>query len=246
MLNAMAPSTSTDPVEFGFVATPTPSEPSSSPRRGRRPEGDARRALIEAAQTILATHPGGKLTVREVASRAGCDVALVNYYFGSKEGLLSAALEDALAELREVLETYTRRDGTFEEQVRRMVREPILAMGERAHLPRMIIGQILLERGPQADRWIAALGISQLKAVGDIVEDGIRSGAFRQIDARALVYSFSAIPAFFFLMAPVIERILGEGAVSQEAVESFADAVADLVLHGLLAPAPEPEPDEPG
>jgi AcrR family transcriptional regulator len=176
-----------------------------------------------------------------VAARAGCDVALVNYYFGSKDGLLVAALEDALDELRAVLETYTRREGTFEEQVRRMVREPILAMGERRHLPRMIIGQILLERGPQADRWIAALGMSQLQAVGDLVADGIRSGAFRQVDARALVYSFSAIPAFFFLMAPVIERILGEEAVSQEAVESFADAVTDLVLHGLLAQPPEPD-----
>ena len=71
--------------------------PSSSPRRGRRPEGDARRALIEAAQAILAARPAGKLTVREVAARAGCDVALVNYYFGSKEGLLAAALEDARA-----------------------------------------------------------------------------------------------------------------------------------------------------
>src|SRR5262245_44279741 len=162
----------------------------SSPRRGRRPEGDARRALIQAAQAILAARPAGKLTVREVATRAGCDVALVNYYFGSKEGLLAAALEDALAELRQVLETYTRREGTFEDQVRRMVREPILDLGERRHLPRMIIGQILLERGPQADKWIAALGISQLQAVGEIVEDGIRSGAFRQIDARALVYSF--------------------------------------------------------
>jgi TetR/AcrR family transcriptional regulator len=212
-------------------------DPQPSSRRGRRPEGDARRALIEAAQGILAARPAGKLTVREVASRAGCDVALVNYYFGSKEGLLSAALEDALAELREVLETYAGGEGTFEEKIRRMVREPILAMGERRHLPRMIIGQILLERGPQADRWIAALGMSQLQAVSEIVENGIRSGAFRQVDARALVYSFSAIPAFFFLMAPVIERILGEEAVSQEAVESFADAVTDLVLHGLLAPA---------
>ncbi len=218
-------------------------DPQPSSRRGRRPEGDARRALIEAAQAILAARPAGKLTVREVASRAGCDVALVNYYFGSKDGLLAAALEDALAELQEVLDAYAGGEGTFEEKIRRMVREPILAMGERRHLPRMIIGQILLERGPQADRWIAALGMSQLQAVSEIVENGIRSGAFRQVDARALVYSFSAIPAFFFLMAPVIERILGEEAVSQEAVESFADAVTDLVLHGLLA-APSGEAGE--
>src|ERR1043165_758103 len=105
-----------------------PGPSSSGPRRGRRPEGDARRARIEAAQAILAARPAGKLTVREVAARAGCDVALVNYYFGSKDGLLAAALEDALTELRQVLETYTSGEGTFEDQVRRMVREPILAM----------------------------------------------------------------------------------------------------------------------
>src|SRR5437667_11088615 len=83
----------------------------SSPRRGRRPEGDARRALIEAAQAILAARPAGKLTVREVASRAGCDVALLHYYFGSREGLLAAAREDPLRELREGLEACTRRGG---------------------------------------------------------------------------------------------------------------------------------------
>jgi AcrR family transcriptional regulator len=213
----------------------TDPEKSPAPRRGRRPEGDARRALIEAAQAILAARPAGRLTVREVAARAGCDVALVNYYFGSKDGLLAAALEDALVEVRRVMESTTRQEGTLAEQMRRLVRDPILALGERRHLPRMVIGQILLERGPTADRYIGTLGLSYVKAVEAIVEEGVRSGAFRKVDARALVYSFAAIPAFFFLMAPVIERVLGEEAVSQEAVESFADAVADLVLHGIVA-----------
>jgi TetR/AcrR family transcriptional regulator len=205
-----------------------------SPRQGRRPQGDARRALIEAAQAILAERPAGRLTVREV-------VALVNYYFESREGLLTAALEDALAELRQVLEAMTRREGTLADQVRRLVRDPILALRERRHLPRMVIGQILLERGPQADRYIAALGLAHLRAVEAIVEEGVRSGAFRPLDARALVYSFAALPLFFFLMAPVIGRVLGEEAVSEEAVESFAEAAADLVLYGLVADGERPD-----
>jgi len=53
------------------------------------------------------------------------------------------------------------------------------------------------------------------------VEDGVRSGTFRRIDARALAHSFAAIPAFFFLVAAVIGRVLGAEAVSREAVESF-------------------------
>jgi AcrR family transcriptional regulator len=206
-----------------------------TPRRGRRPEGDARRALIEAAQAILAVKPAGKLTVREVASRAGCDVAMVNYYFGSKEGLLTAALDDALEEMNRVLSSVTQSDGTLAEKMANLVREPILAMGERRHLPRLIIGQVLLERGKRADRYIASIGVSYLQAVEALVEEGIRSGSFRKVDARSLVYSFSAIPAFFFLMAPVLERVLGEEAVSTQAVETFAEAVADLVIYGLVA-----------
>jgi AcrR family transcriptional regulator len=211
-----------------------------APRRGRRPEGDARRALIEAAQAILAVKPAGKLTVREVASRAGCDVAMVNYYFGSKEGLLTAALDDALDEMNRVLASVTQSEGTLAEKMANLVREPILAMGERRHLPRLIIGQVLLERGKRADRYIASMGVSYLEAVEALVEEGIRSGSFRKVDARSLVYSFSAIPAFFFLMAPVLERVLGEEAVSRQAVETFAEAVADLVMFGLVA-RPEDE-----
>ena len=211
-----------------------------APRRGRRPEGDARRALIEAAQAILAVKPAGKLTVREVASRAGCDVAMVNYYFGSKEGLLTAALDDALEEMSRVLASVTTSDGTLAEKMANLVREPILAMGERRHLPRLIIGQVLLERGKRADRYIATMGVSYLEAVEALVEEGIRSGTFRKVDARSLVYSFAAIPAFFFLMAPVLERVLGEEAVSTHAVETFAEAVADLVLLGLVARPEEP------
>ncbi|MGH8998046.1 MAG: TetR family transcriptional regulator [Acidimicrobiia bacterium] len=211
-----------------------------APRRGRRQDKDARRALIESAQAIMSLRPAGKLTVREVAARAGCDVAMVNYYFGSKDGLVTAATEDALAEVRSAMEATFNAGGDLASQVRSLVRDPILALGERRHVPRLVIGQVLLERGPQTDRYIAALGLSYLQAVEAIVEEGIRSGAFRQVDARALVYSFAAIPAFFFLMAPVIERVLGEEAVGAEAVETFAEAVADLVLHGLLAPEERP------
>lgn len=220
--------------------------------RGRRADGDARRGLIEAAQALLAARPSGRITVRDVAARAGCDVALVNYYFGSKQGLFDAALDDALAEVKQVLESLTEGGGTLTEQIRRVVEEPIFALGERRHLPRMLIGQVLLERGPRTDRYIATLGLSYLKAVESIVERGVREGTFRQVDVRTLVYSFTAIPAFYFLMAPVIERVIGEEALSQEAVESFAGAVADLVLNGILSPearaavaaAGPPEPAE--
>ena len=47
---------------------------------------DARRALIEAAQALLAERPSARITVREVASRAGCELAIVTADPGSSSG----------------------------------------------------------------------------------------------------------------------------------------------------------------
>jgi AcrR family transcriptional regulator len=203
-------------------------------RRAKRSESDVRRELIEAAQALLGTRPAGKLTARDVAARADCDPALVNYYFGGKDGLMSSALEDALQQLIELLEGVTRREGDVTDQVRRLSHDAIWAFAEKPFLPRLVIGQILLEDGPETDRFLAALGAPYILAVQALVEDGVRDGVFRRYDVRSLAYSFAAIPLFFFLMAPVLRRVIGDKAVSSDAVEVFARTVTELILNGLM------------
>ncbi|MFI7123470.1 TetR family transcriptional regulator [Amycolatopsis sp. NPDC049868] len=90
-------------------------------RRGRRPGGqDTRTALIEAARAVFGESGFDGATVRAIATRAGVDAAMVNHWFGSKEGLFAQAIlklpfdpHELLAELR---------NGPDEEFGRRIVR----------------------------------------------------------------------------------------------------------------------------
>jgi AcrR family transcriptional regulator len=67
---------------------------SSSRRRGRRPGGsDAREAILAAARARFAAHGYDRTRIRDVASDAGVDAALVHYYFKRKDGLFAAAME---------------------------------------------------------------------------------------------------------------------------------------------------------
>ncbi|MEV0275829.1 TetR family transcriptional regulator [Streptomyces sp. NPDC050610] len=53
------------------------------------------RLILRAAREELAEHGYGGSTVRGVADRAGVNTSLVHYYFGSREGVLTAALREA-------------------------------------------------------------------------------------------------------------------------------------------------------
>ena len=65
---------------------PSPTEP----RRRDRARTEA--ALIEAAQAEFSVHGFRAATTRAIAARVGCSEALIQNYFGGKEGLLMAVM----------------------------------------------------------------------------------------------------------------------------------------------------------
>lgn len=61
--------------------------------RGRRPgKPDTRTQILDVARRRFLEGGYQAVTMRSVATEAGVDLALVSYYFGSKKGLLGAAL----------------------------------------------------------------------------------------------------------------------------------------------------------
>ena len=68
---------------------------SASPKR-RRDAAATRQAILEAATRRFATEGYQRAGVREIADDAGVTAALVNRYFGSKEGLFAEVIERAL------------------------------------------------------------------------------------------------------------------------------------------------------
>jgi AcrR family transcriptional regulator len=87
-------------------------------RRGRRPGGtDTKAALLEAARAVFSEQGYDGATVRAIATRAGVDAAMVNHWFGSKEGLFVKAVLQLPFDPSELLE--------------RLVEGPADTLGER-------------------------------------------------------------------------------------------------------------------
>ena len=92
-------------------------------RRGPRAGGaDTRQAILHAARARFGAHGYDGTKLRDVAADAGVDVALVSYFFGSKDGLFTAAMEFAVNPA-ELIDELMRDgvDGLGERLVRRLL-----------------------------------------------------------------------------------------------------------------------------
>jgi AcrR family transcriptional regulator len=68
--------------------------------RRRRDAGRTRQILLETARARFARDGYAVTTVRDIAEEAGVNVALINRYFTSKEGLFEACLTTAVTDIR--------------------------------------------------------------------------------------------------------------------------------------------------
>ena len=60
----------------------------------------SRQALIIAAGTLFAENGVSGTNVRAIAAKAGVNVALINYHFGNKDGLVNAVIDFVLDSYR--------------------------------------------------------------------------------------------------------------------------------------------------
>lgn len=82
-----------------------PARSPSEARRARQRE-DARRAILDATEALLVESGGEAFGVRALAARCGYTAPTIYHYFGDKDGLIDALLEERferlLAEVRRV------------------------------------------------------------------------------------------------------------------------------------------------
>ncbi len=114
--------------ESSAEITPAPAhEADDEPIRSGRDAEATRRALVRAARRRFATDGYRATTVRQIAADAGVNVALINRYFVSKDGLFEACMARTSDELDTQTEAPTRPtdiDGVIDRLIAHVVNAP--------------------------------------------------------------------------------------------------------------------------
>ncbi len=178
-------------------------------RRGRRGRGtvDAQRALLDAARYEFARRGFAGATLKSIAGRARLDVAMVRYYFGSKQGLYEAVVESTL---RGVMRKLARADGRAYLRIRRFIRTFMTMLADNPWLPPLLIRELASERTPlhrvfDAEFFGGLLPLL-LETVSRSQEVGELDG---KLDPRLAAQALLAMTLLPFVLTPRAAPVLG-------------------------------------
>lgn len=202
-----------------------------------------RRRILEAATSEFATHGYGGARVERISAAASTVDRMLYYYFGSKEGLFRAVLENAYERL-----------GAAEQQLDLEQTDPVKGLRElvaftwRYYLAHPEFIRLLnsenLHRGEhlrQSQR-VRALSFPLLSILARLLKRGAASGAFRpRVDAVTVYLTIASLAYFYLSNHYTLSSFLGEDLMSDARQRRWLRHITDLVL-AYVAAAPAAAP----
>lgn len=168
--------------------------------RQRRPPEERSEEILAVALALFANRDFSSVTIRDIARACDINVALIYYYFGSKEELFRASIEHAV---RQALGRYR--------ETRRQHDDPVDALNDWFDInlqlfePLRRMAKVIIDYQfsnlsvPSIDRLIERLYADEQDLLAQNIREGMRRGQFRAVDARSVAEFISThLDGIFF------------------------------------------------
>jgi AcrR family transcriptional regulator len=148
---------------------------------------DKRARILEAATKLFAELGYEGASTRQIAKEAGANMAMINYYFGSKEGVFMELMNDRIQSYKAELVSISNDNITVMEKLLRVVESYAQRILNNHSFHRMMQRELLLSQRPEMFDKIKNAKAENLMVFENIIVQGIEDGSFRPVDVRMLI-----------------------------------------------------------
>lgn len=138
-------------------------------------------AIINTAEKLFAVNGFDGTSVRDIANEAGVNVAMISYYFGSKEKLMEAVFEQRTNNIRLKIENLLQNDKlTNLEKVFILIDDYVEKFIHQREFHKIMMREQLIEKDTIIAGFILELKKKNLASIKKLIHDGQKSGEFRK------------------------------------------------------------------
>jgi len=144
---------------------------------------DKREHIIQKAIELFSEGGFDNTSIRDISQKACVNVAMINYYFGSKKELFKAIIEFKSSYLKARLEELLT-DTTLNEmeKINVIIEEYSTRILSNPHFHRVMHQELLLDTRPEMIDIIRQLFTKNFQVIKMILEEGMKKNIFRKID----------------------------------------------------------------
>jgi len=200
-------------------------------RRTQDPEG-TRRNILEIATDEFADRGFSGARVDDIAARTSTSKRMIYYYFGDKEGLFAAVLEQAYSRIRHIEASLELDQIEPESALRALVGFTFDYQNANESFIRLVMVENIHKGVHLArSRIIEELNLPAITTLRDIYRRGRATGAFRDgIDEVDLHMSISALCFFNVANRATFSRIFKREMATPDALARRREIVIDTIM----------------
>ncbi|MEX2489293.1 MAG: TetR/AcrR family transcriptional regulator [Pseudomonadales bacterium] len=205
------------------------------PRSGRpetRAGKDVRLLLLEASRRLFASHGYQGVSVKAIADQAGVNPAMVHYYFGNKDGLFVAVIEETLVPVLQKARELANITDT-ESFIRQFLQIYMSTIAANPWLPVLLTREVILPEGRLRERFVGQVVGPLSHKLRGLIETGKHRGEFdKDIDPTLAVINLISLAAFPFLAMPILNKAL-KVELNDDFVEHLIRHTSRIYLEGI-------------
>jgi AcrR family transcriptional regulator len=144
---------------------------------------DKREHILTVAEELFGESGFDGTSVRDIAHKAGVNLAMISYYFGSKEKLLEALIEFRAGYSHGILEELNK-DQTLSpwDKIDRLVDFYVDRILNNLRFHNIMYRESVNIRSDEIRDRIIAIKVRNLEQITKIIQDGIQKKLFREVD----------------------------------------------------------------
>lgn len=165
--------------------------------------------ILEAAEELFLDKGFAMTSTTEIAKKAGCNQALIHYYFRTKENLFLKLFESKFIQFASSINPVVFEGLKFEDKLKAIIDSHISMIERNPKIPFLLLNEVTInsERFGKIIEEIKTLIIPLIMNLSAELIKEERAGTIRKVDPFHLLFSIISMDVFMFIARPLVQLI---------------------------------------
>ena len=173
-------------------------------------EKNTEQAILQAAEALFLKQGFAQTTTKQIAQRAGCNQALLHYYYRTKDNLFVQIFEEKVKFIATHFLDINLTAQTLEERISQMVEVHFELFRKNPRLVPFLLKEVLSDPvrvAPILDK-IKQYMVKIFGIIDEALHEEIEKGAARPVSTLNVILTLVSLDMAPFIIAPVLQRVL--------------------------------------